>query len=99
MYKVVKSFADLQDNGHKYNVGDSFPREGLEVSDARVAKLAGTSNRQGVALIEEVKEKAKSLNLTAPAPSEKVEPEDSFDRPEPEPEPKKVSNRKTNKKN
>ena len=55
MYKVVKFFTDLQDRDHRYNVGDSYPRDGLEVSEARIAELAGSKNRQGVPLIEEVK--------------------------------------------
>lgn len=56
MYKVIRSFADLQDNGHKYNVGDDFPRAGLDVSDARINKLAGNANRQRTPLIEKVKD-------------------------------------------
>ena len=39
MYKVIKLFADLQDNNHVYEVGDIFPREGLKVSEARLAEL------------------------------------------------------------
>ena len=58
MYKVVKSFTDLQDNGYSYNVGDIFPHCGLEVSEMRFAELAGSDNRQGVPLIELVEEKA-----------------------------------------
>ena len=54
MYKVVKYFIDLQDRNYSYNVGDMFPREGLEVSAERFAELAGTENKQGVPLIEKV---------------------------------------------
>ena len=61
MYKVIKYFADLQDKNHEYHVGDTFPREGLEVSKDRLAELAGSNNKQGVPLIELVAEK------TAPA--------------------------------
>lgn len=59
MYKVIKYFTDLQDNGHPYHVGDVYPREGLSVSEARIAELSGSKNKQGVALIEKVAEKAK----------------------------------------
>ena len=57
MYKVIKFFADLQDNNHPYNVGDAFPRKGLEVTEERLAELAGSDNKQGVPLIEFVEKK------------------------------------------
>lgn len=57
MYKVVKNFFDLQDNAHVYYAGDTFPREGVKVSAERVTYLAGSGNRLGVPVIEEVKEK------------------------------------------
>ena len=56
MYKVIESFTDLQDNNFLYNVGDEFPRKGLEVSDARIEELASTANRRRMALIEKVEE-------------------------------------------
>ncbi len=58
MYKVVKSFTDLQDNGYSYSVGDVFPRSMFEVTETRLAELASCNNRQGVPLIEFVEEKA-----------------------------------------
>lgn len=57
MYKVIKFFVDLQDNNHPYNVGDAFPRKGLEVTEERLAELAGSDNKQGVPLIELVEKK------------------------------------------
>lgn len=60
MYKVIKYFTDLQDNRHAYNVGDTFPREGLTVKQERFDELAGSENKQGVPLIEEVKEIAET---------------------------------------
>ena len=51
MYKAIKFFTDLQDNNHPYNVGDVFPRDGLEVTDARIAELSGSNNKQGEPLI------------------------------------------------
>lgn len=59
MYKVIEHFTDLQDNGHPYNVGDTFPRSGLSVSDGRIAELAGNYNKRGIPLIELVKEEPK----------------------------------------
>lgn len=55
-YKVIKYFTDLQDNNHPYNVGDTYPREGLKPDDARIAELAGSENKQGCPLIELVEE-------------------------------------------
>lgn len=54
MYKVIRYFTDLQDSNHAYNVGDTYPRQGVAVTGARVAELASAKNRQGVQLIEEV---------------------------------------------
>ena len=59
MYKVIKSFTDLQDNNYAYYVGDTFPRNGVEVGAERIAELSSDKNLQGVPLIEEVAEKPK----------------------------------------
>ena len=59
MYKVIKSFTDLQDNNHAYSVGDTFPHNGVEVDAERIAELASAKNRLGVPLIEEIEEKPK----------------------------------------
>ena len=59
MYKVIKSFTDLQDNNYAYSVGDTFPHDGVDVDDERIAELASDKNRLGVPLIEEIAEKPK----------------------------------------
>ena len=59
MYKVIKSFTDLQDNNHAYSVGDTFPHDGVEVDAERIAELESDKNRLGVPLIEEIAEKPK----------------------------------------
>ena len=59
MYKVIKSFTDLQDNNHAYYVGNTFPHNGVEVGAERIAELSSDKNLQGVPLIEEVVEKPK----------------------------------------
>ena len=56
MYKVIKFFTDLQDNNYPYGVGDTYPRQGLTVTEERIAELAGSNNKQGQPLIELVKE-------------------------------------------
>lgn len=67
MYEVVKYFTDLQDECHAYNVGDTFPRKGVEVSAERIEELLGSDNKQGVPLIKAVEEK----KLTKKASSKK----------------------------
>lgn len=51
MYKVIEKFTDLQDSEHLYNIGDTFPREGLEVSEDRLKELSSEANKRGIALI------------------------------------------------
>jgi hypothetical protein len=52
MYKVIKSFSDLQDNGFVYKAGDVFPRFGKTVTAERLEELSTDRNRRGEALIE-----------------------------------------------
>lgn len=59
MYKVIKYFTDLQDDDYEYKVGDTYPRQGLEASQERIACLAGSNNLQKQPLIEKVKKIAK----------------------------------------
>lgn len=61
MYRVIHKFYDLKDNNHAYSVGDTFPHNGVEVDDERIAELASDKNRLGVQLIEEVVEKPKRV--------------------------------------
>ena len=50
-YKVINFFTDLQDGNFAYEVGATFPRKGLEVSEARIAELLGSNNLQKKPLI------------------------------------------------
>ena len=59
MYKVIKSFTDLQDNNHAYYVGDTFPHNGVDVDAERIAELSSDKNRLGVQLIEKAAEEPK----------------------------------------
>jgi hypothetical protein len=90
MYKVIKCFTDLTD-GHKYDIGDIFPREGVEVSDARIAKLASSANRQKTPVIKEVEHSTETSEISGEQEtalqSETVEEA-------PEPKAKRVYNRK-----
>ena len=56
MYKVIKHFTDMQDNNFAYQVGDEYPRKGMSVLPSRIKELAGSKNRQGCPLIEEITE-------------------------------------------
>ena len=48
MYKVIKYFTDLQDKEHPYHPGDTFPRDGIQVSAERL-KLRDFSSRRSSA--------------------------------------------------
>ena len=56
-YKVIVAFKDLQDSNHQYLVGETYPREGADVSASRIAELASKDNRAGMVLIEGVEDK------------------------------------------
>ena len=57
MYKVIKPFTDLQDSNYKYDIGDIYPRKGLNVLQSRINELASNKNLQKTPLIEEIHEK------------------------------------------
>ena len=78
MYRVIKSFKDLQDDSYAYHVGDIFPHEGFEASAERLEELSTNKNRRGIPLIEEVIE---DLPFT-----EKEEPEEPAKEAAKEPE-------------
>lgn len=71
MYKVIKYFTDLQDNSHAYHVGDSFPHNGMEVSEERLKELSTTKNKRGIPLIEKVEDFP--MNPPEEVPEEKTE--------------------------
>lgn len=56
MYKVIKYFTDLLDNGYPYSVGDTYPRQGMTATKERIAELVGSNNKQGQPLIKLVEE-------------------------------------------
>jgi hypothetical protein len=55
-YRVIKFFTDMQDGNHEYKVGDTYPREGVKVSPARIHELSTDENRQNEPLIQEAEE-------------------------------------------
>ena len=59
MYIVVSKFKDLKDNEHIYNVGDIYPREGINIEDVdskRIKELSTKKNKIGKVLIQEIEE-------------------------------------------
>ena len=83
MYKVIKFFTDLQDNKHPYHEGETFPREGVTVTEERLKELASKKNKRGVALIKEVKEevKAEDIPFAEGEPYEAEKPVEAEKRP------------------
>ena len=74
-YRVVKYFTDLQDDEHVYHVGDAYPRDGVDVTDARVKELLGDENLQGQPLIEKVNDEQPIEKVNDEQPIEKVNDE------------------------
>lgn len=60
MYIVIKYFTDLHDGDHAYNVGDTFPRKGVKITQERLDELSGSDNKQGVPLIKKVELKKRA---------------------------------------
>lgn len=56
MYKVVKSFFDLEDNSRWCEAGEEYPRKGYEPSKERIKELSTEANRLGEPLIQEITE-------------------------------------------
>lgn len=74
MYQVIKYFTDMQDGHHPYNVGDSYPREGVETTPERVTELSTSRNKQGVPLIRFVEEQVAEDQVDAQAEDQEKKP-------------------------
>ena len=53
-YKVVRRFQETKHDGHVYEVGDSYPKEGSKATKARLEELATKKNKYEQIFIEEV---------------------------------------------
>ena len=51
-YRVIEAFVDLLDDNHLYQVGDTFPRPGKDVTLSRINELASADNKLGTPLIK-----------------------------------------------
>lgn len=60
MYKVIESFTDLHDMEHEYHAGDTFPRDGINVSAERIKELSSSENKRKMPLIVEIVEEKKA---------------------------------------
>lgn len=61
MYIALGYFTDNLDNGHAYNVGDEYPRQGYEPSEERIQQLASSDNvrrRPVIGVLDKDDEKA-----------------------------------------
>lgn len=58
-YRALVRFADLKDGRHLYEVGDTYPREGLTVGAVRLDELSSNRNAAGYPLIAAVPEQEK----------------------------------------
>lgn len=65
-YIVLTRFADLKDDNRVYEAGDSYPRPGFDVSQERLAELAGSDNRMGEPLIVDVDAPCDKCTVEAP---------------------------------
>lgn len=79
-YIATEYFKDSADNGFVYRAGDTFPRAGKTVSEARLAELSSDGNRRGRPVIAAVasaddqqKEKAPTANKPKARRSRKKE--------------------------
>ena len=53
-YKVVNKFKELKHDGHIYEVGDTYPKEGSKATKGRLEELSTTKNKYKKIYIEEV---------------------------------------------
>lgn len=73
-YTVLEYFKDISDNCHEYSSGDIYPRDGLTVSEDRLAELSSDRNRRKRPVIAAVAEpkQAESENIATPAEKPKA---------------------------
>lgn len=58
MYTVISRFIDMKHN-HEYKVGDTYPKDGTEVSEDRISELLSDKNRMNTPLIKEIRKPKK----------------------------------------
>lgn len=86
MFIVINAFLDLKDKEHLYEVGDAYPRDGIEPSEERIKELLGSDNLQGQPMIKAVKTVPVDMKSEEETESEssKEDAEETSDTPETE---------------
>lgn len=54
-YIVIRQFQDKKDNKYFYEVGDIYPREGMETSEERIKELSTKKNKNKKIYIKKIK--------------------------------------------
>lgn len=85
-YKYVsvreKKWVDLQDNKYPYKKGDTYPREGLEVTEERLKELSSNKNKLGEVLIKKVKKNDTEIVKEEIEPNENKEEQQQLEKEE-----------------
>lgn len=74
MFIVLKNFTDLEDGGHKYLMGEEYPRKGYTPTEERVKALSSEDNKACMKLIKEVKAPKSEEPKEEPKPKKKATP-------------------------
>lgn len=77
MYKVLRDFADAQDNNHRYHAGDVYPRSGYTPSNERLTYLSSANNPLHAPIIVLTGDKPKKVEI----PVEEVKPVKTQNKP------------------
>lgn len=64
MFEVIKAFRDSKNNGHLYEVGDTYPVSGYKPSKTRVEELVKGKNKFGAAFLKEIPDPKKGDGKT-----------------------------------
>lgn len=56
MYRAIIGFTDSKVQRIHYDVGDTYPKDGVKVSKSRIQELLTNNNKRGFPVIEEVQE-------------------------------------------
>ena len=70
-YEVIRHFTDIQDGKYKYSEGDTYPREGYEPTEERIAELSGNENRLKTPLIKAASEAVETSAASKEKPKKK----------------------------
>ncbi|EOH94841.1 hypothetical protein [Enterococcus pallens] len=66
-YKVIRTFADAEDDGRVYKKGQEYPHKDLKPKPTadRIKQLASADNNSGAACIEKIQTKSEALEELA----------------------------------